>query len=1258
MTLDDLYNGIKKTYQSAKTGSVGKNISSELEKFDYFKPSQNVRVRDFVREVPTGVDEAMQGIARGIARFWISLNELPQTFRTGQASGQFYNTPVGRVNSFQSEAQNRVRRGDPLWKAIGNPALDTVLAGADVGAIMAPVLNAGKNFNHFGKIGDEIRAFSGDMTVPLGPTRKVTLPGRVEPVSPNIYDSRPGMGTFDKVNGKFQKIGGFRYKRDAVPTYIPPSQVDVPFEWQSKTMQSLSRPGLTIKETPFTQGMRVKSLEKGNVGTIMSVNEKSGTARVFFKNKKEGTKATVEISLGKLSPLTKGNGKIKLSRQPKGPKSQFSVRVAESTSDAASPTSYQFAPNEETLLKSKANMSQGRDFAMKQARNEKLGAEANATAMSLMDEAISAEKWDDLDMLLKEFSPRFSKQGQEIQILSRWGRLTPSGAVNYTQHLIDKAKQASKTNIDFSNEAKKEIVKLAEAVQQTQPGTREHAIQSALLMKKIAEQLPSSLGRKVSTIQTMAQLLNPKTFLRNVIGNTAFSVGEFVSDTVAAPIDKAVSLVTGQRTKVLPSPTTLGKGLVQGFKEGSEEARLGIDIKNLPSQFDVQNSPVFSGKIGQFFEKGLSLELKPADRAFYQSAFDDTLRQQMKIANVTEPTEEMLEIAHEAGLYRTFQDESNAARLFSSLKKGLNLGKDWGLGDIVLKYPKTPGNLLARAIDYSPAGYTKALFELAKPLFKHEFNQKAFVEALSRGSVGSAGLVGLGAILGKLGLVTGSPADDKDIANLERAQGQGQYKLNISGLKRLIFSGFDAEEAKAKEGDTLMTYDWLQPFAVPLSIGANAVQDNKLSTSSVVAESIASGANTLAEQPLVQGMKRMFGYGDIVGGLTETVKGAPASFVPTLSSQFRQLTDNSKRQLQGGGFADEMKASMMNKVPGVSEMLPQAYNTLGQPAEMYQNDSNNWFNVFFNPAFMTQIETTPGGREAMSIFNRNGSTEQAPRTAPKKIKINGQNIELSAEQISKYQEYVGTRTSQAFDKLTAVPGFMELPDEQKTKLMANVMTDIATAAKVELFGHKTQDWRERRAAQYMSGAAGEAEFDKEVTSAGFADTDEKMLVKDGIVYRKTKDGKVQTMTEPEYNEKLNQIRMVSAKRGGNLEAWFKAADEKAKALTAQLNDPNVDELDRLKIEDELNRLADDYEKFSSYHGFTKPKKGKKVKVKLDLDLKDITPAIPKALKLTSPKIKLSGTAPKIKLPRAARLKVPKLRIKQNVSTVPGAKRLA
>ena len=84
----------------------------------------------------------------------------------------------------------------------------------------------------------------------------------------------------------------------------------------------------------------------------------------------------------------------------------------------------------------------------------------------------------------------------------------------------------------------------------------------------ITEQIPVSIGAKLSMGQTLAQLLNPKTAARNIIGNLGFAQAEAATDIAKVPIDILVSSVTGARTATGPRLAAGVKGFVTGAAEG------------------------------------------------------------------------------------------------------------------------------------------------------------------------------------------------------------------------------------------------------------------------------------------------------------------------------------------------------------------------------------------------------------------------------------------------------------------------------------------------------------------------------------------------------------------------------------------------------------------------------------------------------------------------------------------------------------------
>lgn len=723
---------------------------------------------------------------------------------------------------------------------------------------------------------------------------------------------------------------------------------------------------------------------------------------------------------------------------------------------------YNILKNKDVVAKATQLIASSEDDALKLARNGTT-TDANATAMLLIDKYIKSEQIGKAQQLIAEVSPRFTKQGQQIQILSLYGRLTPTGAIKYAQGIIDQANSRlpEGRKLVLTKEAIENIARLSEPLQ-NMPDGRAKTVATAELMKEIASQVPSNIGKKIAAVQTIAQLLNPKTAIRNLGGNAMFNVGENLTDAIATPIDAAVSLVTGKRTKVLPNLKVQAQGFLKGGSEGIDDAMRGIDTSGIDTQFDLPKTSTFAdvkiplvGDALRGAEKLLNIELRAPDRAFYKAAYEGSLNNQMRAAGVKEATQEMIEQAHLDGLYRTFQDETVTTKLFTSLKKALNLGRDFGLGDILLKYPKTPASLIQKGLDYSPVGFAKTVYEMGKPLMGNKFNQKAFVEAFSRALVGTSGLITTGAILNKLGVITGKPETDRDISAVQRSQGEGAYRINVSALKRFLLSGMNAEEAKPREGDMLINYDWIQPFAIPLSMGANIAENglDPKKAGATIASSIEGGVDTIAEQPLVKGLTSALRSGSPGKIITDVVKNTPSSFVPGIINQINQLLDNTPRNATDPNPLQEGLNLAQAKIPGLAQKLPISYGIDGKPRERYQDGSNNAVNVFLNPAFISTLKNDPAAQEVLRIFEQSGETQQAPRLVQRSVEINGEQKKLTGEEQSQYQKYVGEKTKEIFDQLVNDPSFQSLTDEEKAKEMASILTDINTAAKVELFGH-------------------------------------------------------------------------------------------------------------------------------------------------------------------------------------------------------------
>ncbi len=629
----------------------------------------------------------------------------------------------------------------------------------------------------------------------------------------------------------------------------------------------------------------------------------------------------------------------------------------------------------------------------------------------------------------------------------------------------------------------------------------------------------STLGEKISTIQTAFMLLTGPTFLRNAFGNIGMILTEKLNKVASVPIDWAVSGLTGQRT-IRFNPANqekFWKNFVVGtVKEGWE----GISTTGTLDSYDLQPHVFGEKNPLKYLSKTLGASLQGFDTAAYRNAYGDVvatyatnLGKAQGLSNdqikaqmpdlIRQLDEKVLEIADEAGLYATFQDENILSKGAVSVKRGLSAITDvpmrklrekgivpeqystegFGLGDIVLKFAKTPANLIMRGIDYSPLGIFRSLFELAPAVLGKGFDQRQFVLSLSRAITGSLGLTGLGFWLAKNNILTGAASQDRDVRSIQEQAGMGAYKVNLSALSRFITSGLNSDAAQPLEGDRIIDYAWLQPAAISLGMGVNAAEamDKPLkpgeerSNMDIAKKAVLGGLGSILEMPLVTGVQKLTGAAeDLIkrqdfSGFASMVQGVPASFIPSIVGQVRTGMDNKQRETFDKRFFNAVWNQMKNKLPRASETLPVSYGSLGQERERIQGGESgsfyNYLTALLSPVKYTEYKVSPEAKIALDLLKESDDPNVLPRIGQKKITVMdpktklSKSIDLTNEQFSFLQKQMGDEISKALLKSES---FFEssTPVNLKVLRIKDILNSSGSRAKNILraeMGYRMQD---------------------------------------------------------------------------------------------------------------------------------------------------------------------------------------------------------
>jgi hypothetical protein len=638
---------------------------------------------------------------------------------------------------------------------------------------------------------------------------------------------------------------------------------------------------------------------------------------------------------------------------------------------------------------------------------------------------------------------------------------------------------------------------------------------AARIFEEVHGLVPADFWVKLRAVSYLSMLFSPRTWIRNLGGNQIQWLTDIgIDSAISMVFDPIASIFTGKRTtagvyvgtriKALLAPV---QDVIKGYKWNAKQNPSANVIDNIfaglghlrvlaklttQNKFDIVDAKevgrrIFSNKFMQLWEGALSIALGGGDRAFWMSGFRASLARREAAAKKNgtwtgQPTPEDVDAAYADAMYAIYQNPNVLSKNSNKIRQALNrlstFGKtdQFGLGTGLLAFTQVPGSLSLRGlIEMSPLGLVTALYEGMRPvLFKASggraggnFRQEEFNKALSRAMVGSGMFYAGGYWLYAMGIITASREEDDDLEAMHRASGMGAYRINVSALKRMLGSGNFYVRQTAQDGDLIVSYDWAQPVAITFAAGAelakmveendrNGIKKGLAGKVGMAAISLAAGAKSLEELPLLSGLSsfmKTWGYSGPLDAVVNTVSGMPSMFVPQLVRQANQLMDNTVRETRGDEGMVRAFSRIAANTPGVADQFPPRMDIMGQAIERYQYGGNTVFNVLINPALTSRVKINPALQEVARLMQTTGEASQAPRQVGRSVAINGENINLSNEQISAYQYYLGNYTMSMFNWRMASPRYARLPDTEKVKLLAQDLEDVNAATKSALFGH-------------------------------------------------------------------------------------------------------------------------------------------------------------------------------------------------------------
>lgn len=621
-----------------------------------------------------------------------------------------------------------------------------------------------------------------------------------------------------------------------------------------------------------------------------------------------------------------------------------------------------------------------------------------------------------------------------------------------------------------------------------------------------------SKGKRISTFQTLMQLLNLKTFNRNLGANQLFDIVDSVASDVSMLPDLLLSAVTGKRTVGFNKSwfsEQKRSGAAKGLRNSWIEVALDVDAGDSNSKYGTsgRRTNKMTGKAAERFfsrlEKVMGFELNVTDEFHKGGVRGEVLESLAPFVERGYITrEQALEWARQEALYRSFQDDTLPGHILGRLKGLMNTGVtykdgkfgtkqlDFGLGDFVQKYTQVPGALISRAVEYTPLGYVKAITNLARLAQSKGMDINAQRRAaldIGRATTGT-GLITLFAALTANGLLhRADDEDDKDIAALNSAEG-------ISGTQLNITAALDGR-SEWQEGDTLISLDFLEPINALMTVGSMIADDESTKNylQKLTDHTLEGTFEALLDTPTMQSMQTIFDTiryydpddEDSISPLLEIpieiAKGSITGFVPSPARQAAQAMDGTYRDTYSSDSKLEQTVdAFLNTIPVLRETLPEKTDNYGRTKTYTDNPILDWMNSMVFPGNINTYKQSEVSKELNSIREATGETAFYPdRKAPRYIKAGETKYDLTPQQRQTYQKTLGGLYYDTMNEAAGMELYRDMTGEERAEFAADVKELATAAAQTELresFGLEYENSVMDAAYQAAQGGASVPEY--------------------------------------------------------------------------------------------------------------------------------------------------------------------------------------
>lgn len=716
-------------------------------------------------------------------------------------------------------------------------------------------------------------------------------------------------------------------------------------------------------------------------------------------------------------------------------------------------------------------------------RSGRVSKDTTTLGLVLYNNAINSGDTQTGIQILTDIVDNARTAAQATQAMSILNKLTPEGRLYGVQRSIANLQDELNTKYgDLAPNLHIDDSLAGDYLNATDEQTRFEILDQ--IYQDIANQIPQNWYDKLNAWRYFAMLANPRTHVRNVLGNSAMAGLTSIRNRISSGLQRRFVSDRSQRTRETTSRRSSAEDAAR-YQVGMQEYKRINDMLGDAGKYTNELNRIrrhmrapFNGVLGKAVDFA-SNTLEAEDIFFSQKAYASNLAQFLRARGITAENyvsgNAGQEVIAEAQAYAIREAQRLTFRDFNTfsnfVQRIANLGGDSAAGRVWqtivganIPFTRTPANIVVRGVEYSPIGLARGLYNLGVNVKRGNMTAGEAIDQISSGLVGTA-LVGLGALLASQGVITGGGSDDEEQAAFDELRGFQPYALQIGGNS--------------------YTLDWLAPAALPFFTGAeiwnqlagSGSEDEETNALEAVLQGIGHMTDPMLEMSMLSGISDLLdsvayyqGSNSLWPVLSSSVTNYISQFFPSVFGAIERTIEDTRQSSYTDPTSiipDDLQypiSQAMNRLPGEYNQVDyiDAWGRTESTGSLAGRAASN----FVSPGYYSRLSESEVEDELQRVYDATGGEYNVfpDRATMGNTTINGER--LTPEQYTEYATTLGQTRLAEVSALMETDAYKAMSDAEKARAIQEVYDYALQTAKHAIDPSYEVDSRYEKAAEY------------------------------------------------------------------------------------------------------------------------------------------------------------------------------------------------